>query len=139
MGIAAAQEKSASPLPWKNSAPAALSPRAASVITALAANIFPTSSMSPSFPNFSLSFVESIHACKAAASPAAPKGFINISDSAMFAANEYADIFTGVLVSFDEWNPRVAKVAIEKNGKPDTAAITTGVQISTSLALKTPH
>ena len=57
----------------------------------------------------------------------------------MFAANEYADIFTGVLVSFDEWNPRVAKVAIEKNGKPDTAAITTGVQISTSLALKTPH
>ena len=57
----------------------------------------------------------------------------------MFAANEYADIFTGVLVSFDEWNPRVAKVAIEKNGKPDTAAITTGVHISTSLALKTPH
>ena len=132
-------------MPWKNSAPAALSPRAASVITALAANILPTSSTSPSFPNFILSFVESIHACKAAApafaaaSPAAPKGFINISDSAMFAANEYADIFTGVLVSFDEWNPRVAKVAIEKKGNPETAAITTGVHISTSLALKTPH
>ena len=33
----------------------------------------------------------------------------------------------------------MAKVAIEKNGSPATAAITTGVQISTSRALNTPH
>lgn len=58
----------------------------------------------------------------AAASPAAPNGCMSASDRAMFAANEHADIFTGVLVSLAEWNPRVAKVAIEKNGSPATAA-----------------
>ena len=62
-----------------------------------------------------------------------------LCDAGSGGSNEYADIFTGVLVSFEEWNPRVAKVAIEKKGNPETAAITTGVHISTSRALKTPH
>ena len=118
---------------------------AAAVIAELAAKILKASLEIPRAPNFFLSPDESICACNAAApafaaaSPAAPNGCMSASDRAMLAANEHADIFTGVFVSLAEWNPRVAKVAIEKNGNPATAAITTGVQISTSRALNTPH